>query len=251
MGRRWLLQVLAGVTMAVGLTAAPAVAQVAPIDATSVAVGDTVSADIPSVGAVRIAPSPEARSVTVEAEPAVDVEAADTTVPDLTAEVSPTGPSVEVSGPTRVGGQDLPLETLTEPVEDAVGSTPVAPEPGPLAPPFIGAPSSRPAADGGVAPAPAASGSTETTSSSRSALPRGLGRGAVAPNAGVEAPSVFDDILAPQIADAAARPEVAPDVLALPIVDTIPDVPALLRLLAGVMVLGAGLTWRMVRDSIA
>lgn len=250
MGRRWLLQVLAGVTMTLGLAAAPAAAQdLAPIDAVSSQVsGDPVTVDLPAgTGQVSVTPDAEERSLEAEATPVVSVSEAETTVaPKVTAGVSPSGPTLDVDGPTTVAGTPLPVGSSTDPVEETVGRPPAS---APAAPAPVAGPRAAGSSPVAAAPAPSAPASASTTSG-RASVPAGVSRGRATVSSSAPAAPYVDDTLAPQIAPPAVAAEAPSQVMALPVVDTTPDVPALLRLMTGLMVLGAGMTWRTVRQQL-
>lgn len=249
MARRWLLTVLTGTALSFGFAGTASAQELVtePV---------VVDAEL-----VEVAATADTSERTFEAEVSTDatVEEADTDVsPEVTAGVSPDGPSLDVDGTTEVAGTEVPVTEVTEPVEDAVAQpgtgqsaagSDVTPAPGPA--PVTAAPAT-------AGPAPAAEPSSSSFSHSRP-----LSADGATARRGMWAETstyAYDDsgILAPEVAPpadalpivAAAAPTIATD-LSLPIIDTTPTVPALLRLLAGLLVVGAAATWQTVRNELA
>lgn len=247
MARRWLLTVLTGTALSFGL-AGTASAQELPDDPVAVDAGVvSVSAGADSTG----------RSLEVGVTTDAEVDEADTVVsPDVTATVSPDGADADAEGPVEVAGNEL--TQAAEPVGDATDGTGTAP--GQTAAGSDVTPAAAPAAAPTTAgPAPVGDADTGTTAHSRTiSADRAEARGGLFADTTA---FTFDDAveLAPEVAPpaadelplvAAAAPTVATD-LALPIIDTTPTVPALLRLLAGLLVVGAAATWQTVRNELA
>lgn len=247
MARRWLLGTFAGIGLTFGL-ASGASAQTLP--------GTPVEVDA-EVASVTVAAEPDAGALVVEATTDVAAPAADTAVaPEVETSVTPAGPAVEVDGAVEVAGNELDLGPAA-PADDLVASDDGdSPAPAPVVT------SRAAAADGRIAPVagprPAAAPATDAggtrapaMSADRAAVRAGL--------ASVPATVVADDVPAPLVAPedelvpivAAAAPD-GPAVsdLALPVIDTTPTVPGILRLLAGLLVVGAAVTWRSVREEL-
>lgn len=246
MARRWLLTVLTGTALSFGL-AGTASAQELPDDPVAVDAGAaSVSADADTTG----------RSLEVEVTTDAEAEALDTVVsPDVTATVSPDGADADAEGPVEVAGNEL--TQAAEPVGDATDGTGTAP--GQTAAGSDVTPAAAPAAAATAAgPAPVGDADTGTTAHSRTiSADRAEARGGLF--ADTTTYTYDDSELAPEVAPpaddelplvAAAAPVVATD-LSLPIIDTTPTVPALLRLLAGLLVVGAAATWQTVRNELA
>jgi hypothetical protein len=273
MARRWLLTILGGMTLSVGVAASPASAQ-------SLTGGDPVVVEVADVATVTATSDADEPSATVEADAeAAAPEAGTTTAPQVTAEVSPDDPSLEVDGGTEVGDEPVPTDEVTDPVEDAVDDladtldppapAPPAPEPPPATEdptpslvPAAPAPAPTPAGSGTTAAgddvAPAAEPVPGPAPVTAGAIPAGVSRGGSARTVGADgawaaAPAddtPGDDELAPLVAGPADAPA-TPTSLALPVVDPTPTVPGLLRLFAGLMVVGAAVTWTTVRKQLA
>lgn len=252
MARRWLLGMLAGVGLTFGVAAGASAQELDPVEVSTDVVDVAVTADTAE------------RSVEVTGATDAEVPEADTEVsPTVTAGVSPAGASLDVEGPVEVVGNEAPVPAASDPVEEAVGGTSDgAGDGGTEAAPVV--PSQR-AAGGGVTPAaaPEPAGPAPVTTASSPARSPYLSADHAAARSGFSVTSsVFtaDADLAPLVAPpddaltlvAAARPP-APSTtdLAVPFIDTTPTVPGVLRLLAGVMVVGAALTWRTVRAELA
>lgn len=245
MARRWLLTVLTGTALSFGL-AGTASAQELPDDPVAVDAGVvSVSAGADTTG----------RSLEVEVTTDAEAGALDTVVsPDVTATVSPDGADADAEGPVEVAGNEL--TQAAEPVGDATAGT----APGQTAAGSDVTPAAAPAAAPTAAgPAPVGDADTGTTAHSRTiSADRAEARGGLFADTTTY---TFDDLgeLAPEVAPpaddelplvAAAAPVVATD-LSLPIIDTTPTVPGLLRLLAGLLVVGAAATWQTVRNELA
>lgn len=241
MARRWLLGILTGV----GLTfasAATAGAQELP-DALAVET-EVLDAEVEADGE-----TPSARVTTgVDAE----VEDAGTAVTrETTVEASPSGPSVSSDGPVEVAGEEVPVPQV--PADEGDDETSTGP-----------GGSAKAAAGSNVSPAaeprPAGPARVDTGNDRRVATTMSADRAAArAGLVGSTGPAETDE-LAPVVAPAeealplvAAAAPSSPTVtdLGLPILDTTPTVPGLLRLLAGLLVVGAAATWRTVRAELA
>lgn len=252
MARRWLLTVLTGAALSVGLSGAASAQEL---------LTDPVTVDA-EVATVTTTADTAERTLETEVTTDVEAEELETDVePTVTATVSEEGPSLEVDGSTEVAGEEVPLAEATEPVaeitqpvQEAVGETaPTQQQSG------VGdgvSPVTKPApAPAGSASTPAAGPATVQHSNTISA-----DRAARASFRSGMTGFSFDDAsaLSPMVAPpedgeplpmvAAAAPTVD---LALPIIDSTPTVPGLLRLLAGLMVVGAAVTWRTVRNELA
>lgn len=243
MARRWLLTMLTGAALSVGL-AGTASAQELP--------SDPIVVDAEVATATVTADTAER---TVEAEATTDLEAEelDTEVtPTATATVSSEEASLEVSGDVEVVGNELPLPQVSGPVEDTVAEPTTKPT------------TEQAAAGGGVSAAPAPAGSSDTSTEPAGTVQHSNTLSADrAARAGLRAGMTsfsFDEAsaLSPLVAPpeetlplvAAAAPAAPTTDLSLPVIDTTPNVPALLRLMAGLMVLGAAATWRTVRAEL-
>lgn len=246
MARRWLLGVLASTALTIGLGTGAAVAQELPLTGSS----DPVTVEVPEVGTVTVEADPDTSTVSVEADASLEASEDTASAPTVEAELSPEGPAVDVSAPIEVAGESVPVDEVIAPVEEAVGETteslPADPAPAPAPAPAPS--SSRAAGDDDVTPA----AEPAPQVAPRATLPPAVrtqfavtDRAATVPAAEVAPPA---EELAPQVAPPAADTTTE---LALPIVDTTPTVPAALRLLAGLMVLGAAATWRKVQAEIA
>ncbi|MBW3657749.1 MAG: hypothetical protein KY457_03860 [Actinobacteria bacterium] len=245
MARRWLLTVLTGTALSLGFAGTAGAQELDPVTVDAEVVEVTASADAAE------------RTVEVEATTDATAEEADTEVsPQATATVSPDGATADVDGTTEVAGTDVSVAELTDPVEDVV----TRPDPGPSAAGSDVTPA--PAPDAVAAAAPPASVGPAAPARSTVEHSRPLSADGATARSGMwaETGSYASDttVLAPEVAPpaerlplvAAAAPTVATD-LSLPIIDTTPTVPGLLRLLAGLMVVGAAATWRTVRDELA
>ncbi len=243
MGRRWLLGILGGVAMTLGVSAAPALAQEVP--------GVTAPATVEAGDLATVTVEADPATTTLEATAATDLAGPEETAlaPAVDVTLSPAGPAVELDDTSELAGEPVPVtETLApvtellEPVADATGeAAPVPAGPAPVAP-------SSKAAGGEVRPAPA------PAQPSSAALPRSARASLSGADTGVrvvpEVPVAGE--LAPLVAPPAPADEplaVAP--MAVPALDTTPTVPAGLRLLAGLMVIGSALVWRRVRGELA
>lgn len=287
MSRKWLLSVLAGVVMSLGGGLGVSSAQPLSTDAsteestTDVAVASVTVDTAPespraSVEAGTEVESPEAETtvaptvsatlspedtdlgVTGPVEVAGEqapVDEVDETLSDGGGEAPPptgdTPPSSgELADPVDDLLDELPTEQLPEevagPVEDVaevLAPPPAAAEEGSVQPHQPAAPAGEAAPTGPAQSPEAGDGGTST----RLNLDAVAARSATARTAPVAGDGVFaPEVAAPLLAaPSAPRPQ-----LAIPIVDTTPTVPALLRLLAGLMVVGAGATWKTVNERL-
>lgn len=241
MARRWLLTVLAGTALSVGLAGS----------ASAQELGDPTVVDLEVVTATVTA---DTAGATLEVELATDVEAEEAGTdadPTVTAAVSPDGPHLDTDGDVEVVGNDVPLDESTAPLDDA------ADEPAPAPDQQAAGGDITPARVPVAGPAPVASDDRRSVAHSDTITADRAARSGL--RAGM-ATFASDEVVAlsPLVAPAKAEaPTAAADapkattVLALPVIDTTPTVPGVLRLLAGLMVLGAAATWRTVRNEFA
>lgn len=260
MARRWLLTVLTTTALSVGLAGTASAQEVGQ------ALTDPVAVDA-EVATATVSADAAERTIEAEVTTDVEVEELDTDVePTVTATVSEEGPGLAVDPTTEVAGEDPVTEAtgaleglVPEPVGKIVNET------APTQQSDVGdgvSPATKPApapagseSASASAPAPAAGPATvqhsNTISADRAA------RGGL--RSGMTGFS-YDDAgeLSPMVAppeDAEPLPLVAAAApttdLALPIIDSTPTVPGLLRLLAGLMVVAAAATWRTVRNELA
>lgn len=256
MSRKWLLSILTGLVLTVGGAAGATAAEALPLDP----LDDPVEVEADGVGSVAVEAETEEPSLSVSAEGEAEVPEAETTVePTVDAEVSPDGLDVDLDGDTEVAGEDVPEEEVTDPAEglldDPASRLPESDVEDPTGSPEA-------ANDGEVrtAPAPAPAGPSPEAGDDAgdartgSHVPAPISADRAAVRAGIASqPEVPADLaeLAPEVAPpllAAAASEQPPVEMALPVVDTTPTIPALLRLLAGLMVMGAAVTWKTVND---
>lgn len=243
MARRWLLTVLTGTALSLGF-AGTASAQTSP--------GEPVTVD-GEVAAITVTADASERALEAGLTTDAEVEEADTDVsPVVTANVTPDGPALDVDGAVEVAGEELPVPVVAEPVEEAAGGP--APSEQAAAGPEV-TPAPAPAGPAPVSPARAGGDEAGTGTHSRT-----LSADGAAARSGMWADTYRSDdgdVPAPEVAPPAPEPALAAAVpsattgLALPVIDTTPTVPGLLRVLAGVLVVGAAATWRMVRDELA
>ncbi|MBW3618992.1 MAG: hypothetical protein KY461_01995 [Actinobacteria bacterium] len=248
MARRWLLTLLTGTALSVGLAGA----------ASAQELGDPLVVDAEVATATITADAAE-QSLGAELTTDASTEQADTTVePTATVEASPDGPTLDTGGTVEVVGTDVPLADADEVVD---------PDPAPAPAPAPADGPSQSAAGNDIGPAPAPAGRpapagdeprTVRHSDPRSADSAAVRAGLRAETAALDSfgsselvpvvapPAAADE---PALVAAAAPPAVAD--LALPIIDPTATVPGVLRLLAGLLVLGAAVTWRTVRDELA
>lgn len=247
MARRWLLTVLTGAALSVGVAGSATAQELDPVVVETDVATATVTAD-----------SAE-RTIEAELETDAGAEELDTEVsPTVTATVTEDGPTAEVGGTVEVADEEVPLDETTDPVEDAVAGPAPVPQQQTGAGDDV-APAPEPAGSSG----PAAADSSDRSSGSRTSHSSLLSADGAAYRSGYRADSstmAFEEesALAPEVAPpadalplvAAAAP-VATTELALPIIDPTPTVPGLLRLLAGLLVVGAAATWQTVRSELA
>jgi hypothetical protein len=252
MSRKWLLSILTGLVLTVGGAAGATAAEALPLDP----LDDPVEVEVPGVGSVAVEAETEEPSLSVSAEGEAEVPEAETTVePTVDAEIGPDGLDVDLDGDTEVADEDVPVDEVTDPVEDTVSRAPDGT--------LEGTGGSEAANDGEVrsapAPAPAPAGPSQDAGDGGDArtgthVPAPVSADRAAVRAGIASqPEVPTDLaeLAPEVAPpllAAATSEQPPVEMALPVGDTTPTIPALLRMLAGLMVMGAAVTWKTVND---
>lgn len=239
MSRRWLLTMLTGTALTFGVAATAGAQELG---------SDPIVVDA-EVATVTLTADSAEQTLEAELETDVALEDAETEVaPTATVEVSPEGPAAELEGPVTVGGEELPIPQVVAPVDEVAEEQAAGPAPT----------QSQAAAGSGISAAPAPAEEersvrhSSTITADRAAYRSGF-RSDMAPM-DLDASGILSPEIAPPAETlplvAAAAPTATTD-LALPVIDTTPTVPGLLRLLAGLLVVGAAATWRTVRDELA